>query len=351
AAPRPRTSVRRFPSLGEGVAHELEHLRPFLRERLRHGLRGVVDPRLLGERRGGEKLLAQPALHDLRAQLLGLVLHIRVLLVDRALGGELLRRDLVDRSVARRGERDVHRQPAREGGIATADPDEHADLVRRRVHVLREQLALPLLEPSRRLGPTGLDRLEDGLVEGQELVVLRDGLRLAADRHEDAERARDGGEHLALGRLAPGPLVGGGHAALAKEALGRLEVAVRLLERALALHHARARLVAEALDEISRDVGHAHSPSRTASATGAASGSVSSTVSAGPACSYSGASAISSAAGAPASAASASGASAVSSTGAKSSGVACVLPASIPSAIARTTRLHARIASSLPGIT
>ena len=53
----------------------------------------------------------------------------------------------------------------------------------------------------------------------------------------------------ALGRLASRTLAGGRHAALAQERAGGVEVAARLLERALAVHHPRAGRVAELLDE------------------------------------------------------------------------------------------------------
>ena len=53
----------------------------------------------------------------------------------------------------------------------------------------------------------------------------------------------------ALARRAAGALAGEGHAALAQERPGGFEVAVRLLERALALHHPGAGGVAELLDE------------------------------------------------------------------------------------------------------
>ena len=56
---------------------------------------------------------------------------------------------------------------------------------------------------------------------------------------------------------AIGPLAGLRHALLAQQRAGGVEVAVRLLERSLAIHHARARELAELLDEACTDLGHA----------------------------------------------------------------------------------------------
>src|SRR5205085_4700905 len=75
----------------------------------------------------------------------------------------------------------------------------------------------------------------------------------------------------ALGRLAAGALPRLRHAALPQEPLRRLEVAAGLLERPLAVHHPRAGLVAELLDEARRDRGHSGASSSAAggaSATG-----------------------------------------------------------------------------------
>src|SRR5204862_5412179 len=130
------------------------------------------------------------------------------------------------------------------------------------------------------------------------------------------------------------------HALLAEQLDGVVEVAVRLLERALALHHPRARRIAKLLDHRRGDVGHALSPSLTA------------VVSPGSVTSYSGASATSSAFGAASSSAAAAAAASASFFAARISPLATrCLPASIPSAIARTISSHERMASSLPGMT
>ena len=114
---------------------------------------------------------------------------------------------------------------------------------------LGDQLEPALLEALERLGAVRLDRLERRLGEREELLVLRDGLGLAADGDDRADVAGDGGEHLALGRRAAGLLACGRHALLAQEPLGRLDVAAGLLERALGVHHPGAGAVAELLDE------------------------------------------------------------------------------------------------------
>jgi hypothetical protein len=111
----------------------------------------------------------------------------------------------------------VHRQPPGSRRVAAAGPKQDADLVRRRVDVLGEKLSVAglhlgraadldvladapdqlqplLLERRDRVGPVGLDRLQDSLGEAQELVVLRDRLGLAADRDDRAGVAGDSGE-------------------------------------------------------------------------------------------------------------------------------------------------------------
>src|ERR687891_1816443 len=63
-------------SAGEREALELEHLGTLVAERLGNRLAGVVDPRLLGQHLRGEEALAEHALDDLLARLLGLRLHL-----------------------------------------------------------------------------------------------------------------------------------------------------------------------------------------------------------------------------------------------------------------------------------
>src|SRR5262249_9497756 len=106
------------------------------------------------------------------------------------------------------------------------------------------------------------------------LVVVRDRLGLAADGDDRAELAvvGDAVADLALGRLAAGALRGPRHPALAEPAPRRLHVAVRLAERAFAVHHRRAPRVPPLLDERGGDLGHDGSSS-VAAASGSAAGS------------------------------------------------------------------------------
>src|SRR5262249_23157903 len=103
-----------------------------------------------------------------------------------------------------------------------------------------------------------------------------------------------------------------------------LEVEIRLLQRALGVHHRRARLVAELLDDLGRDLDAAHDCS-SVSATGSSAG----------------ASASGSAA--------ALGALPFSSAFWKSRVDTFCWPSAIASAITLVISAHDRIASSLPG--
>src|SRR5215211_3419916 len=176
------------------------------------GLAGVlvlVDV-LLVEQRDLLEPLAQPALGDLRPDVLGLVGGL--LLVDPELGLLDLVGDLVLGDVLRAGGRDLHGHLAREllevvvagheVGLAV-DLDEHADLLRR-VHV----------------------------------------------RGDDA-----------LGGLALTALGGLGLALDAQDLDGLVHVAVGFLEGLLAVHHPRAGAVAEGLDVLGADLRHHALPS------------------------------------------------------------------------------------------
>ena len=123
-----------------------------------------------------------------------------------------------------------------------------------------------LLEALDRFRTVGVNRAQHLLGERLELVVLRDRLGLAADPDDRAAAPVDDEADEALGRRPARTLSRRRHAALAQQRAGALEIAVRLLERALAIHHPRARRVAELLDEGCADRG-AHSlspPSATA---------------------------------------------------------------------------------------
>src|SRR5581483_12205962 len=102
------------------------------------------------------------------------------------------------------------------------------------------------------------DRLEHLLRVAEELVAVGDEVGLAADGDHRPLRAVLGEAvaDLPFGRCTVGALRRLRHAALAQEDDRRLHVAVRLLQGALAIHHPRTRLVAQLLDERSRDLGH-----------------------------------------------------------------------------------------------
>jgi len=168
----------------------------------------------------------------------------------------------------------VHRELAAELRSTAAELDEDADLVPRRMRVAFHDRAVDGREPGRaghddvfselagerhpllieallRPDALGLDRLEHLLREREELVVVGDRLGLAADGDDRAALAvvGDSVADLSLGRLAPSALGGAGQALLAQQDFRALDVAVRLLERALALHHRRSGEVAQFLDE------------------------------------------------------------------------------------------------------
>ena len=60
----------------------------------------------------------------------------------------------------------------------------------------------------------------------------------------------------ALAGRAPFALAGLGDALLAQDRVGLVEVAIGLLERLLAVHHARAGHLAELLDQLHRNLRH-----------------------------------------------------------------------------------------------
>ena len=132
--------------------------------------------------------------------------------------------------------------------------------------------SLPLLlEALDRARAVRVNRPQHLLGERAELVVVGHGLGLAADADDRADVVLDDEADEALGRRPPGALARGGHPALAEERAGGLDVPAGLLERALAVHHPRARLVAELLDEARADRA-AHSDSPPSDATAAGSG-------------------------------------------------------------------------------
>ena len=75
-----RLRSRPLRSPGDGVAHELAHLRPVLGERLADRQVRIVDPGLVGEDALREEALGEHALDDLRPDVLGLALDVGKLL-------------------------------------------------------------------------------------------------------------------------------------------------------------------------------------------------------------------------------------------------------------------------------
>src|SRR5205085_8943751 len=247
--------------------------------------------------------------------------------------------------------------PSTASNRAAPDDDVLAELGR--------ELPAFLVELADRVGALALHGLEHLGGKGEELLVVRDRLGLAADGHDDAELGVVGDPvaDFALGRLSAGPLGRARQTALSEERLRSFEVAVRVLQGALAIHHSGTSLVAKLLDERGRDLRHSERSVEASAGTGGEAlplATSSPALSCAPICSYVGSWETSSALGASVSSAVA-GVSG-SSTGAGvwgssaggaaiSCGVTFALPALIASAIARITSEHERIASSLPGIT
>src|SRR3954452_8608866 len=272
--------------LTELEALELEHLGALLPEHVSDGLRGLVDPRLVDEHLLGEEALVQHPFDDLLTRLLGLRLHLVGVRVDLPLSCDDLVGDVLAADPARGGRSgDVHGQLAGNLVRAAANLDQAPELVRRRVRVpvddgavdgleasrsgdddVLAELAGPLLpllvELRRGIGAVALHSLEQLGGESAEPLVVRDRLGLAAEGNDDAALGVVGHAvpDLALGRLAAGALGCTGESALPQQRLRRLEVAVRVLEGALAVHHPGARLVASLRDQSDRAIGHATAP-------------------------------------------------------------------------------------------
>src|SRR4051812_3801605 len=88
-----------------------------------------------------------------------------------------------------------------------------------------------------------------------EVVVARDevGVAIDLDEHADLAVGVDVGLDRALGGLTAGELGGARDALLAQPGNGGVDVAPGLLEGLLAVHHPRARLVAQGLDVLGGD--------------------------------------------------------------------------------------------------
>src|SRR5512132_1565184 len=284
--------------------HLLPDLGRHLVEELLDRLRVVLHVRLVEQDRLRVERL-QLALDDLGDHVVGLAHLPGLRLEDASLGRELLRGDLVAADVpGRRGARDVERQ------------------------VLGELL---------------------------ELVRVGDEVRLAVDLHHrtDGVVEVDVGLDEPLVRRATRPTGGGREPLRPQDLLCLVEIAVRLLERLLALHHAGARAITELLHHPRVDLGHPRQPSfGSASEPGTESGTIGSDSAAAGAGSGAGT-------GSGVGAGAAVGFGAGAGSGSISGPVARVTTASRPScrpsarasAIRRVTSETDRIASSLPGIT
>src|SRR5512132_160229 len=278
--------------------HLLPDLGRHLVEELLDRLRIVLHVRLVEQDRLRVEGL-QLALDDHRDHVVGLAHLPGLRLEDASLGSELLRGDLVAADVpGRRGARDVEHQ------------------------VLGELL---------------------------ELVRVGDEVRLAVDLHHrtDGVVEVDVGLDEPLVRRATRPTGGGREPLRPQDLLCLVEIAVRLLERLLALHHAGPGAITELLHHPRVDLRHPRQPSfGSASEPGPEAGTI-------------GSGGAAAGAGAGGGAGAAVGVGAGAGSGSISGPVARVTTASRPScrpsarasAIRRVTSETDRIASSLPGIT
>ena len=96
----------------------------------------------------------------------------------------------------------------------------------------------------------------DEFHQALEMVVARDEIGFRIDLDHDALGAGDRDPDQAFGRDAAGFLGGLGEAFLAQPIDRRFHVALGLVERGLAIHHARAGLFAQFLDHRSGDFSH-----------------------------------------------------------------------------------------------
>src|SRR5580704_7165721 len=241
---------------------------------------------------------AQPALDHALDDRLGLAAALGLLAQYRALAVERRRRHRGDIEIERVCRRDMHRQLAAEGGKRLAgrirfERHQDADLAEAGgqgvVHV-RSDLPLPdgkpldpaqyqvLADPPDQLGELGGDgaagagvghlfqRLDitiaadrergDGAHESLEQLVASDeiGLRIDFDHRSGSAARRDADEPF--GGDPAGLFRGGREALLAQPVDGRLDIAAAVAERALAVHHPGAGLVAQFLDQRRRHLGH-----------------------------------------------------------------------------------------------
>src|SRR5579859_422167 len=276
--------------LCHGEALELDHVEPCLAQHVADAAARVVDPGLILEHDLLEPL-PDPAFHDLVAHLLRLVLDVGLLGEDLLLGVDLRFGHVGPAYVQRPRRCDVHREPVGLVAVA-AGVDEHPQLVCRRMDIGAEDVAVGRLVADRvadddvlpelgdeldtlalelvhRVLAVLLDGIEDALRIDHELGVVGDRLGLAADGDHGADGLLGQVEHdLALGGLAAGLLRGVREALLANHLDGGVDVALGVDERALAVHHPRARALAKLLDEAGRNLGHDRTSSVSVSGSG-----------------------------------------------------------------------------------
>ncbi len=89
-----------------------------------------------------------------------------------------------------------------------------------------------------------------------EVIVAGDEVGFGIDLDNDADVVLDGDANKTFGRYASALLGGFGQALLAQPIDGGLDVAVGLAQRVLAVHHARAGLFAQILDQSGGDGRH-----------------------------------------------------------------------------------------------
>ncbi len=97
---------------------------------------------------------------------------------------------------------------------------------------------------------------DDAAHQSLEVVVAGDEIGLGIDLDDDADIVLDRDADEAVGGDAPALLGGLGEALLAQPVDGGLDVAARLGQRVLAIHHARAGLLAQILDQPGGDRSH-----------------------------------------------------------------------------------------------
>ncbi len=161
--------------------------------------------------------------------------------------------DLAVHVMANRALRDAQAMNASQGDVLADGGDGVGDRLVNRApaHVMR---------PEDRLG-VDLGRLverdrEDPAHEPLKVVVARDEIGLGIDLDDDPDLVLDRHADQTVGGDAPALFGRLGETLLAQPVDGGLDVAVRLGQRVLAIHHARAGLLAQFLDQPGGDRSH-----------------------------------------------------------------------------------------------